>query len=271
MDFSSFLVAWSTLLVSSLVSSVGSEGATRIAPGDIPAIYNFGDSNSDTGGIAAAFFPMAAPCGETFFHRPVGRASDGRLIIDFIAERLKLPYLSAYLDSIGTDFRHGANFATGGATIRRQNESWFENGISPFPLDIQVEHFVQFKARSTYLQDQAINETFRRSNLPIPEEFSKALYTFDIGQNDLAVGFRKMTDEQLRAAIPDIVNQLAAAVQTFLLHRDPSSSGEILHQPSMATYRLPSKPLDLDVTIVFAKHLKNVNRRHGNLKPYAIF
>ena len=39
------------------------------------------------------------------------------------------------------------------------------------------------------------------------------MYTFDIGQNDLSVGFRKMSFDQLRAAIPDIVNQLASAVQ----------------------------------------------------------
>ncbi|KAK9280422.1 hypothetical protein L1049_014111 [Liquidambar formosana] len=31
------------------------------------------------------------------------------------------------------------------------------------------------------------------------------------------------------------------------------------------------KPLDLDITIVSAKHLKNVNWRNGELKPYAIF
>ncbi|GMH27143.1 hypothetical protein Nepgr_028986 [Nepenthes gracilis] len=32
----------------------------------------------------------------------------------------------------------------------------------------------------------------------------------------------------------------------------------------------PSRPLNLDVTIVSAKHLKNVNWRNGDLKPYAI-
>ncbi|XP_031382647.1 GDSL esterase/lipase At5g14450-like [Punica granatum] len=118
---------------------------------DFPAIYNFGDSNSDTGGISAAFYQMAAPDGETYFHRPAGRASDGRLIIDFIAEHLGLPHLSAYLDSLGTSYQHGANFATGGATIRRQNESWFLNGVSPFSLDIQMAQFDQFKNRSAYL------------------------------------------------------------------------------------------------------------------------
>ena len=49
-----------------------------------PAIYNFGDSNSDTGGISAAFMPVPAPNGQDFFHKPAGRVGDGRLIVDFI-------------------------------------------------------------------------------------------------------------------------------------------------------------------------------------------
>lgn len=49
-----------------------------------PAIYNFGDSNSDTGGISASFVPIPAPYGQGFFHKPSGRDCDGRLIIDFI-------------------------------------------------------------------------------------------------------------------------------------------------------------------------------------------
>ncbi|KAI3419459.1 C2 domain-containing protein [Psidium guajava] len=40
----------------------------------------------------------------------------------------------------------------------------------------------------------------------------------------------------------------------------------------MASSRVPpSKPLELDLTIVNAKHLKNVNWKNGDLKPYAIF
>ncbi|XP_031108843.1 wiskott-Aldrich syndrome protein family member 2-like [Ipomoea triloba] len=38
-----------------------------------------------------------------------------------------------------------------------------------------------------------------------------------------------------------------------------------------ASSRPPSKPYDVDFTIVSAKHLKNVNWRHGDLKPYVIF
>ena len=49
-----------------------------------PAIYNFGDSNSDTGAISAAISEVPPPNGESFFGHPSGRFSDGRLIIDFI-------------------------------------------------------------------------------------------------------------------------------------------------------------------------------------------
>ncbi|XP_008785412.1 extensin [Phoenix dactylifera] len=39
----------------------------------------------------------------------------------------------------------------------------------------------------------------------------------------------------------------------------------------MASPRPPQgKPLDLEITVVSAKHLKNVNWHHGDLKPYAV-
>lgn len=72
----------------------------------------------------------------------------------YVAEKLGVPFLSAYLDSLGTSYGHGANFATSSATIRRQNESWFLYGVSPFPLDIQVQHYTQFKERTTYFYNQ---------------------------------------------------------------------------------------------------------------------
>lgn len=51
---------------------------------EFPAIFNFGDSNSDTGGLSAAFGQPGYPYGESFFHHPVGRYCDGRLLVDFI-------------------------------------------------------------------------------------------------------------------------------------------------------------------------------------------
>lgn len=76
---------------------------------------------------------------------------------------------------------------------------------------------------------------YDREKLTRPEDYSKALYTFDIGQNDLAVGFRKLSIDQLRAALPDIANQFASAIQvsrrklTLLSHRAVSLSFLISH------------------------------------------
>lgn len=51
---------------------------------EFEAIFNFGDSNSDTGGFWAAFPAQSGPNGMTYFKRPVGRATDGRLMLDFL-------------------------------------------------------------------------------------------------------------------------------------------------------------------------------------------
>lgn len=51
------------------------------------AIFNFGDSFSDTGnaGILYPQYPgNKKPYGSTYFKHPTGRMSDGRLMIDFI-------------------------------------------------------------------------------------------------------------------------------------------------------------------------------------------
>lgn len=50
------------------------------------AVFNFGDSNSDTGGLVAGVaFPVGPPNGQTYFLKPSGRFCDGRLVIDFLS------------------------------------------------------------------------------------------------------------------------------------------------------------------------------------------
>ncbi|XWS44103.1 hypothetical protein CRYUN_Cryun15aG0016000 [Craigia yunnanensis] len=199
------------------VFGVESVGLKEFPPCNFGAVYNFGDSNSDTGGGSAAFWRAGPPSDQTFFGRPIGRGSDGRLNIDFIAKHLGLPYLSPYLDSIGTSFRYGANFAIGGSTIRPQNESMSLNGVSPFSHDIQIVQYDNFKARTSYFYNQ-VKRNSHRINLLRPQDFSTALYVFDIGQNDIAAGSRKNNDTDFHASVPDIVDQLAKAVQNLYDH-----------------------------------------------------
>ena len=75
--------SWLSPLLLLLYSS-----AVAVAVCDKPAaIFVFGDSNSDTGGLASGLgFPINLPNGRTFFHRSTGRLSDGRLVIDFLCK-----------------------------------------------------------------------------------------------------------------------------------------------------------------------------------------
>nr|XP_043636996.1 GDSL esterase/lipase At3g26430-like isoform X2 [Erigeron canadensis] len=178
-----------------------------------PAVFNFGDSNSDTGALSAMFGEPAnpPPNGEAFFHSPAGRRCDGRLIIDFIAEDLGLPYLSPFLDSMGTNFSNGANFATIGSTIRRQNTTIFQSGYSPISLDIQYEEFSWFMKRSKLIREKG--DMFKNL-MPEESKFSSALYTFDIGQNDLTAGYDlNMSIEQVKAYVPDVISQFTDTIK----------------------------------------------------------
>ncbi|RAL54189.1 hypothetical protein DM860_004660 [Cuscuta australis] len=172
-----------------------------------PAIFNFGDSNTDTGGFWAAFPSQGPPNGITFFGKPVGRATDGRVILDFLAEGLGLPFLSPYLKSIGSDYRHGVNFATLGSTVLLPHSSLFDTGISPFSLAIQLNQFKHFKAAVDGGGGGA--STF----LPPENVFGKALYTFYIGQNDFTGRLGSLGISGVQPFLPEVVSQITDSIK----------------------------------------------------------
>ena len=74
-----------------LAAVAGGSGATSYGPPRrrYGRVFSFGDSLTDTGN--SAILPVTAggpftnlPYGQTHFKRPSGRASDGRIVIDFI-------------------------------------------------------------------------------------------------------------------------------------------------------------------------------------------
>lgn len=57
---------------------------------NFPAVFNFGDSNSDTGDlVSGGFESLGPPYGQAYFKNPSGRYSDGRLVIDFLSKFLR--------------------------------------------------------------------------------------------------------------------------------------------------------------------------------------
>ncbi|KAK1559182.1 hypothetical protein Q3G72_011567 [Acer saccharum] len=167
---------------------------------NFPAVFNFGDSNSDTGElIASGIESINPPYGEIYFHNPSGRYCDGRIIIDFLMDAMDLPFLNAYLDSIGIpSFRKGCNFAAAGSTILPATAT----SVSPFSFGIQVSQFLRFK--SQVLELLAKGKKLAKY-LPAEDYFQKGLYMFDIGQNDLAGAFYSKTFDQIVASIPTVL------------------------------------------------------------------
>ncbi|XP_010427723.1 PREDICTED: GDSL esterase/lipase At4g01130-like [Camelina sativa] len=177
---------------------------------DFEAIFNFGDSNSDTGGFWAAFPAQSGPWGMTYFKKPAGRASDGRLIIDFLAKSLGMPFLSPYLQSIGSDFRHGANFATLASTVLLPNTSLFVSGISPFSLAIQLNQMKQFKVK---VDESHSSDQPGLKILPSRNVFGKSLYTFYIGQNDFTSNLASIGVDRVKQYLPQVIGQIAGTIK----------------------------------------------------------
>ncbi|GKD12638.1 GDSL esterase/lipase-like protein [Tanacetum coccineum] len=114
----------STILLVFMLLVTGSMHAN----GCYTSIISFGDSLADTGNLKQlstksdgdSLHFLFPPYGETFFHKPTGRFSNGRLIIDFIAETLGLPLippsLGSYVANNVTGLGQGVNYAVAGGT-----------------------------------------------------------------------------------------------------------------------------------------------------------
>ncbi|RZR79888.1 hypothetical protein BHM03_00005740 [Ensete ventricosum] len=174
------------------------------ACGSGAVVFNFGDSNSDTGGLTAGLgILLPQEEGRVFFRRSSGRLCDGRLVIDFLCESLNTSYLSPYMEPLGADFSNGANFAVAGSCTRPADV--------PFSLAVQVRQFLRFKLRSLELVAQGAED------LIDAEGFRNAIYTIDIGQNDLADAFSaNLSYVQVVQRVPSVIHEIKQAIEASL-------------------------------------------------------
>ncbi|XP_020225454.1 GDSL esterase/lipase At5g45910 [Cajanus cajan] len=169
------------------------------------AIFNFGDSISDTGNAATYYHPSMdenSPYGLTYFKHPSGRVSNGRLIIDFLAEAYGLPMLPAYLNlTQGQEIKHGVNFAFAGATALNMDYFIQKRLNAPstnISLTVQLDWFKKLKP-SLCKNKQECDNYFKNSLFLVGE----------IGGNDinaLILSYKNIAE--LREIVPLIVETI---------------------------------------------------------------
>ncbi|KAG6542776.1 hypothetical protein Mapa_015853 [Marchantia paleacea] len=198
---SGFLMTVLTLLVvSGAQAKYGGKG--RGFDHDVPAIFSFGDSTTDPGNNqflenpGAAFLANIAPYGQTFFDRPTGRFSDGRLWVDLLAQGLGLPVTAAYRDPATKDYTKGVNFASGGSghfeTTKTSLAAIF-GGRTVTNIREQLEQFRRVK--STLIG--SLGE--KKAELLL----DRSLYVISSGANDIAWGYLLNTTMQ-QVYSPDV-------------------------------------------------------------------
>ncbi|CAO2186200.1 unnamed protein product [Urochloa humidicola] len=182
------------------------------------SIFSFGDSYTDTGNLVILYGGLTAtpgvliakpPYGMTFFGQPNGRASDGRLAIDFIAEALGFPLLPPSL-AANQSFRQGVNFAVGGATAL-ERAFFVDKGfkaISPFniSLSVQLGWF------------DALKPSLCSSPQACREYFSEALFIVgELGWNDYGVMLLAgVSVDEARSHVTQIVGNICAATEKLI-------------------------------------------------------
>lgn len=214
------LLLFFLLLVSGPLASASASASpsppsqSQQSPRPFQKIYAFGDSFTDTGNTGNANGPSGyghvsnPPYGMTFFHHPTDRYSDGRLVIDFVAESLSLPYLPPYRSvSKGGSATSGVNFAVAGSTAIN-HDFFVKNNLT---LDITPQSILtQLVWLNRYLEGRqgCRGAAYGR---PCPAAFKDALvWVGEIGVNDYAY--------TIGSSVPgDTVQKLAIATVTAFL------------------------------------------------------
>ncbi|KAJ0985235.1 hypothetical protein J5N97_003591 [Dioscorea zingiberensis] len=138
-----------------------------------------------------------------------GRCSDGRLIVDFIAQAAGLPLLPPYLGGEYQDFKKGVNFAVAGATAL-ENSFFSERGIS-IPstnnsLGVQLDWFKQLLpslcSSVSECQDMLRNALFLMG---------------EIGGNDYNIPlFQGRSLEEIRTFVPSVIIVISSAITAVI-------------------------------------------------------
>ncbi|KAK2393677.1 GDSL Lipase/Acylhydrolase superfamily protein [Trifolium repens] len=183
------------------------------------SIFSFGDSIADTGNLYFSSQQPSHHCsflpyGQTYFHHPSKRCSDGRLIVDFIAEWLGIPMVKPYLgiENGGLEdlsVNEGVNFAVIGATALEV--SFFEErGIHNVPTNYSL------KAQLNWFKD--LLPAICNSSKSCHEVFGNSLFLVgEIGGNDINYPlYLQKSIAEIKTYVPHVVNVITSTINELI-------------------------------------------------------
>ncbi|KAF7827510.1 GDSL esterase/lipase [Senna tora] len=191
--------------------------STKVTACPYTSIFSFGDSIADTGNLYFSSQPpplnrcFCPPYGQTYFGHSTGRCSDGRLIIDFIAESLGIPLVKPYLGIKNGEVKNwkteeGVNFAVIGATAL-DVDFFEEKGIHNVPvndsLTIQLGWFKELLPSLCSSSSSRCKKVLRNSLFLVGE----------IGGNDFNyLLYLRKSLADLETYVPFVINAISSAV-----------------------------------------------------------
>ncbi|XP_024162712.1 acetylajmalan esterase [Rosa chinensis] len=207
---SSLFLLWK-LKVNSLFLLRNLSNAASLKACNLEAIYQFGDSFSDTGNAIRENKALEAtklPYGLNLPREPKGRFSDGMLVIDFEAQAAGLPFLKPYLGQEAKDYHNGKNFAVSSASVLpkgvlKEKSIFFPETMTNFTLHKQVDWMATYFNETPYFsKDRA--EKLKRSLFFIgPMAHGDYMYSMDLS--------RKSSEWVKSNLVPDIVQTIKEA------------------------------------------------------------
>jgi phospholipase/lecithinase/hemolysin len=234
-----FLLGSVTLLLLLTCLAATRRASAEALPQYYNAMFSFGDSFSDTGNfviINSGKIPNIPK-----FPPPYARCSNGRLLIDFLAEAFGLPLLPPSANK-GVDFTQGANFAVMGATALdlqyfKDNNVW---SIPPFntSMSVQFQWFQEVKSTictepqgQWFLISLLLRLVSFSCSLPVLTKldrgttctecrdlFGKSLFVFgEFGGNDYSFAWKAdWSLEKVKGMVPDVVSSMIRGIERVL-------------------------------------------------------
>ncbi|XP_047051205.1 GDSL esterase/lipase At5g45910-like [Lolium rigidum] len=245
------------LLLAALCFSGAAAAAKHGSKKSYAAIFSFGDSLSDAGNLIVNGTPKAlttarAPYGMTFFGRPTGRCSNGRVVVDFLAEHFGLP-LPPASQAHGTDFSKGANFAITGATAL--DYAFFKaHGI-----DQRIWNTGSIITQIGWLQK--MKPSLCKSEKECRDFFSKSLFVVgEFGGNDYnAPLFSGVAFSDVKTYVPLVTKAIANGVEILI---------ELGATDLLVPGILPIGCFPLYLTLYNSSKKSDYNARTGCLRRY---